>query len=190
MALGIGSGLHTGFFEGENPNRWMKRVFDSTQTSYSIPLWLTNFGVGWGGASDDVYTLKYDVYFVGPGYGSGDTDTVQVQMKMNGGTDMVTTDVTLDTVTSLVQTGTGNVDSNAIIMQLNDADDFPTAGDIFYIRDLTVEVKAADGTLKAFREWNLEAGGSVVSIDTTTTISSNQMDGAFSSQLFGQNPLA
>ena len=43
MALGIGSGLHSGCIV-EEENRWMKRVFGSTQTSYSIPLWLTDFG--------------------------------------------------------------------------------------------------------------------------------------------------
>ena len=114
MVLGLGSGLHSGF-TGEEENRWMKKVWNTSQTSYSVPMMVTNFGTGWTGANDDTYSLKYDIYLTGT-FSGNTPNGVNLQMRMEGGTDVVSIAVPLNTVTAMEQSGTGNVDSNAIIL--------------------------------------------------------------------------
>ena len=190
MSLGIGTGLHSGFI-GEEENRWMKRVFLSNQLDFLNPMQVSSF---WsGGAGDDTYSLSYDVYFAGPGYGGspqGSTsDNVGIVMKLNGNTNMVSVSVPLNTVTSCLQTGTGSVNTNAVIMQIADTGSLPDANDIMYVRDVRIYITGADGTVKADKKWNFEEGGSATAIDGSGTITATSQNGA-ATITFGENPLS
>jgi hypothetical protein len=120
---------------------WMKNVFPGNQTGISGLITTNLFGTD--RAIGDYAILSYKIYFVDDSgkWTGGDTDVTHVFYIMNKtNTFVADMDEVVSTGNYKTEAATSGTYSRGPLLRFEDSGDYPLAGAIFYIKDISINV--------------------------------------------------